>query len=1156
MRRRWPFVVLAPLLFCASTGHGLMQGTLLWRLGTINDSAAEFSSYEAANPEIVNVGDAPNSISKGLKADQNPAMQINYRLGSVPTYGAMLSFKLLHAHQHVPEMTVFANGICVGIIQLWGTGGTKVENDPGLRWRKTYQLYIPKEFLSAGANVLRLEATRNSYAGASLDQYLWWEWDYLQLEALSGAATEPLHGKMAYLGSTLTHNSQCFTVDQTTVNAASIIFKWMGIAYSNNTIRANFWSDVTDQQPNRLEYLQALRDLNLTAVSDHLNLSNDANFDGNALNAAGVTALNDFFTLYRNYFLWYELDNEPGASFACNSKERIKNVANYVNQIKPAHVKTTAPGWAYFDNPCTDPPGWEAREMDRREVEERSQALNGHTYGGTEGFIDNLKSINLQEGITDGWPREMIATETGTQDFHSDAYDASSIQTHASRFDRILRANVAVVDRAMQHAVKFRALYPEDYGLFTGSEGWVDAINQLTSNPGANNGLEDSRLQTYRRLALAYATHGGPLAYTYLNPTQVQHQKVYFRAVDTATLPPVAGSGATSDKILLNFVNFSGAPQTMRVRVTLPSAGTYHAQRIGPGATWGASHSDVYLAATPTVDINEVLPARESVQYILTRPADRIITVVAPPTVYENATGAYGIALSRQPASNVTVTVARVSGDNDITIRGSGVYTFTPSNWYAYQQVTLAAADDADAVNGAALIRASAPGYISADVNAAEAENDLIPCPWGGTNVGDATPTGSGVYALNTFIIKGAGTNIGGRADNFYFSSIALGYNATITARVLAVDNTHPDAKAGVMIREGANPGVTGARYAMMAITPGNGAVFQRRFGATGSGTETTTVAGIAAPHWVRVSRTGTLVVAARSADGLNWTRVGSGTMANPQNELYVGLAVTSRQNGTLCTGHFDQVTISHSFPGGATNGTLGAYNQASTAIQLSAMNYGGPPDLTFDYGQSGDLPLAGDWNGDGIDTVGVFRSGTFELRNSNSAGAPELTFSFGQAGDIPLAGDWDGDGVETIGVYRPSNGVFYLRNANSAGAADYTFHYGIRGDLPIVGDWDADGTDTIGVFRINAGGIGTFYLRNFISEGWANITFNFGQAGDLPVAGDWNDDGIDTIGVYRDGIFYLRFVNTAGPENTLLYLGRTGDRPIAGHWLDKPLVY
>ena len=46
----------------------------------------------------------------------------------------------------------------------------------------------------------------------------------------------------------------------------------------------------------------------------------------------------------------------------------------------------------------------------------------------------------------------------------------------------------------------------------------------------------------------------------------------------------------------------------------------------------------------------------------------------------------------------------------------------------------------------------------------------------------------------------------------------------------------------------------------------------------------------------------------------------------------------------------------------------------------------------------------------------------TFYLRNSNSPGLADLTFIYGPAGagSMPLVGDWNGDGVDTIGLYDP----------------------------------------------------------------------------------------------------------------------------------------
>ncbi|MBK6317068.1 MAG: hypothetical protein IPF53_22995 [Blastocatellia bacterium] len=81
----------------------------------------------------------------------------------------------------------------------------------------------------------------------------------------------------------------------------------------------------------------------------------------------------------------------------------------------------------------------------------------------------------------------------------------------------------------------------------------------------------------------------------------------------------------------------------------------------------------------------------------------------------------------------------------------------------------------------------------------------------------------------------------------------------------------------------------------------------------------------------------------------------------------------------------------------------------------------------------------------------------TFFLRNANAPGGADVVFGFGPAGSgwTPLAGDFDGNGTDTVGLYSASNGFYFLRNTNAPGGADLTFGYGPAGVTPLVGDWD-----------------------------------------------------------------------------------------------------
>jgi hypothetical protein len=200
----------------------------------------------------------------------------------------------------------------------------------------------------------------------------------------------------------------------------------------------------------------------------------------------------------------------------------------------------------------------------------------------------------------------------------------------------------------------------------------------------------------------------------------------------------------------------------------------------------------------------------------------------------------------------------------------------------------------------------------------------------------------------------------------------------------------------------------------------------------------------------------------------------------------------------------------------------------------------------TFFYGNPGDIPLVGDWDCDGDDTVGMFRPGNgfVYLRNSNDFGVADITFWYGIGGDVPFVGDWNGDGCDTMGIYR--NGRVYLRNSNDTGNADISFFYGIPTDTPFGGDWNNDGFDTVGLYRESTGYV---FLRNSLSAGFADLEFYFGNPDDRVLAADWNDDGIDTVAIYRpdEARFYISNANATGFAEFDFRFGDRDLTPVAG---------
>jgi peptidoglycan/xylan/chitin deacetylase (PgdA/CDA1 family) len=198
-----------------------------------------------------------------------------------------------------------------------------------------------------------------------------------------------------------------------------------------------------------------------------------------------------------------------------------------------------------------------------------------------------------------------------------------------------------------------------------------------------------------------------------------------------------------------------------------------------------------------------------------------------------------------------------------------------------------------------------------------------------------------------------------------------------------------------------------------------------------------------------------------------------------------------------------------------------------------------GPATTTFNYGNPGDVPISGDWDGDGAETPGVVRGRTWYLRNSLSAGPPDVTFTYGRSTDAIVVGDWDGNGTDTPGIVRSN--TWHLRNSNTSGGGEISYIYGATYDTPLAGDWDGDGTTTPGAIRGN-----TWILRNSNSAGQGDLRFVYGAVTDLKVAGDWDGNGTATVGAVRDGQWILRNSNTPGAGDVTFSYGNAGDLPLS----------
>jgi hypothetical protein len=186
---------------------------------------------------------------------------------------------------------------------------------------------------------------------------------------------------------------------------------------------------------------------------------------------------------------------------------------------------------------------------------------------------------------------------------------------------------------------------------------------------------------------------------------------------------------------------------------------------------------------------------------------------------------------------------------------------------------------------------------------------------------------------------------------------------------------------------------------------------------------------------------------------------------------------------------------------------TPGMYRQSDGFVYLRDSNTQGVGDTRFFFGNPGDVPLAGDFDGDGCDTVSIYRAPEQRFyiinelgENEGGLGEAEFSYVFGDPGDKPFVGDFDGDGIETVGLHRESTGLVYFRNTHTQGVADEQFIFGDPNDRLVAGDWTGNGVFSPALFRPSDI---TTYFRYTNTQGNADAQWTNGQSTWLPVSGD-----------------------------------------------------
>lgn len=256
---------------------------------------------------------------------------------------------------------------------------------------------------------------------------------------------------------------------------------------------------------------------------------------------------------------------------------------------------------------------------------------------------------------------------------------------------------------------------------------------------------------------------------------------------------------------------------------------------------------------------------------------------------------------------------------------------------------------------------------------------------------------------------------------------------------------------------------------------------------------------------------------------------------------------------------------------------------------------------LSHQFGMIGGQPLAGDFDGDGIDEIAVFQDGYWmiDINRNGRWDADDLLARLGDAEDQPVVGDWDGDGKEDIGIYGPmwerdheaivnepglpnpenhlvsqpknipptiedsTTGARIMKLSSygqqRADVIDHVFGVDDHERIAVTGDWNGNGIRSIGTFdsgnwRLDVNGDGEF--------NYEDVYVRFGQSGDIPVVGDFDGDGIEQIAVYRSGTWIIDSNQNHELDDqdlTFIY-GESTDLPVVGDWdgdgTDEPGLY
>jgi len=208
----------------------------------------------------------------------------------------------------------------------------------------------------------------------------------------------------------------------------------------------------------------------------------------------------------------------------------------------------------------------------------------------------------------------------------------------------------------------------------------------------------------------------------------------------------------------------------------------------------------------------------------------------------------------------------------------------------------------------------------------------------------------------------------------------------------------------------------------------------------------------------------------------------------------------------------------------------IGVYRGGTWAIRQSTDN----SIAVISLGGPTWTPVPADYDGDGKTDAAVYLNGTWIiLRSSNSQ---TVVIGAGGPSFVPVPADYDGDGKADVAVY--ADGVWSI--ARSSDGVTQVIAHGGPGWTPVPADYDGDGKADVAVY-IN----GAWSIKR--SSDNAIVVFGHGGPAWLPVPADYDGDGKADIAVYTNGAWSIK----QSSNNAIAVSGHGGPA-----WLPVPADY